>query len=421
MGNNKKRKKASKKKKRRALKIIIVFCTFIILLGVLGYFYLLGFTNNSKLGKGKINTKKAEAGEPVNILVMGVDIGDPNSKEASDPKRTDTMLVVNYNPKTKEINIVSVPRDTRVTVNGKKMKINSAHAVNGVNGAIDAVENLLGIEINNYVKVDYEGFRKIIDAIGGVEMEITRNMNYDDPSQNLHIHFQKGTTVHLDGKKAEEFFRWRKNNNGTGLADGDLGRIENQHKFMSKVIEKVKSPSIIPKIPNILSTIPDYIETDMSPEEIIKYGYAVTKGDNSNINMITLKGEAKYIGNISYFIYDREKNRDIIYTLKTGSTLQNNAEVDKSEIKIKVLNGTKVNGLAANCQKKLKEMGYNNIVTGNGERRDFTKIRLKKDSSISTEEIENYLNIANIEKNLQSDENFDIIILLGKDFANDIN
>ncbi len=136
---------------------------------------------------------------------MGVDIGDPNSKEASDPKRTDTMLVVNYNPKTKEINIVSVPRDTRVTVNGKKMKINSAHAVNGVNGAIDAVENLLGIEINNYVKVDYEGFRKIIDAIGGVEMEITRNMNYDDPSQNLHIHFQKGTTVHLDGKKAEEF------------------------------------------------------------------------------------------------------------------------------------------------------------------------------------------------------------------------
>ncbi|KOR24262.1 LCP family protein [Clostridium sp. L74] len=424
MGNNKKKKKSSKRKKRRTLKIIIVIFTFIILLGVLGYFYLLGFTNNSKLGEGKINTKKAEAGEPVNILVMGVDVGDPNSKEASDPKRTDTMLVVNYNPKTKEISIVSVPRDTRVTMNGKKIKINSAHAVNGVNGSIEAVENLLGIEINNYAKVDYEGFRKVIDSIGGVEMDITRNMNYDDPSQNLHIHFQKGTTVHLDGKKAEEFFRWRKNNNGTGLADGDLGRIENQHKFISKVIEKVKSPSIIPKIPNILSTIPDYIETDMAPEEIIKYGYAVTKGDKSNINMITLKGEAKYIGNVSYFIYDREKNRDIVYTLKTGSTSQNNntnTEVDKSEIKIKVLNGTKVNGLAANCEKKLKEMGYSNIVTGNGERRDFTKVRLKKDSFISTQEIENYLKIPNIEKNLQSDENFDIIILLGKDFANDIN
>lgn len=425
MGNNKKKKKSSKKKRRRTLKIIIVFFTFIILLGVLGYFYLLGFTNNSKLGEGKINTKKAEAGEPVNILVMGVDVGDPNSKEASDPKRTDTMLVVNYNPKTKEINIVSVPRDTRVTMNEKKIKINSAHAVNGVNGSIEAVENLLGIEINNYAKVDYEGFRKVIDAIGGVEMDITRNMNYDDPSQNLHIHFQKGTTVHLDGKKAEEFFRWRKNNNGTGFADGgDLGRIENQHKFISKVIEKVKSPSIIPKIPNILSTIPDYIETDMAPEEIIKYGYAVTKGDKSNINMITLKGEAKYIGNVSYFIYDREKNRDIVYTLKTGSTSQNNntnTEVDKSEIKIKVLNGTKVNGLAANCEKKLKEMGYSNIVTGNGEKRDFTKVRLKKDSFISTQEIENYLKIPNIEKNLQSDENFDIIILLGKDFANDIN
>ncbi|EKS4343164.1 transcriptional regulator [Clostridium sporogenes] len=424
MGNDiKKKKKASKRKKSRSLKIIIILFSFIILLGILGYFYLLGFTNNSKLGEGKINTKKAEAGEPVNILVMGVDIGDPGSKEASDPKRTDTMLVVNYNPKTKNINMVSVPRDTRVTMNGKKIKINSAHAINGVNGSIAAVENLLGIEINNYAKIDYEGFRKVIDAIGGVEMDITRNMNYDDPSQNLHIHFQKGTTVHLDGKKAEEFFRWRKNNNGTGFADGDLGRIENQHKFISKVVEKVKSPSIIPKIPNILSTIPDYVETDMSPEEIIKYGYAVTKGDKSSINMITLQGEAKYIGNVSYFIYDREKNRDIVYTLKAGGTSQkdNNTEIDKSEIKIKVLNGTKVNGLAADCERKLKEMGYSNIVTGNGERRDFTKVRLKKDSSISTGEIENYLNIPNIEKNIQSDENFDIIILLGKDFANNRN
>ncbi len=424
MGNDiKKKKKTSKRKKRRSLKIIIILFSFIILLGILGYFYLLGFTNNSKLGEGKINTKKAEAGEPVNILVMGVDIGDPNSKEASDPKRTDTMLVVNYNPKTKNINMVSVPRDTRVTMNGKKIKINSAHAINGVNGSIAAVENLLGIEINNYAKIDYEGFRKVIDAIGGVEMDITRNMNYDDPSQNLHIHFQKGTTVHLDGKKAEEFFRWRKNNNGTGFADGDLGRIENQHKFISKVVEKVKSPSIIPKIPNILSTIPDYVETDMSPEEIIKYGYAVTKGDKSSINMITLQGEAKYIGNVSYFIYDREKNRDIVYTLKAGGTSQkdNNTEIDKSEIKIKVLNCTKVNGLAADCERKLKEMGYSNIITGNGERRDFTKVRLKKDSSISTGEIENYLNIPNIEKNIQSDENFDIIILLGKDFANNRN
>ncbi|MBD5638540.1 LCP family protein [Clostridium botulinum] len=424
MGNDiKKKKKTSKRKKSRSLKIIIILFSFIILLGILGYFYLLGFTNNSKLGEGKINTKKAEAGEPVNILVMGVDIGDPGSKEASDPKRTDTMLVVNYNPKTKNINMVSVPRDTRVTMNGKKIKINSAHAINGVNGSIAAVENLLGIEINNYAKIDYEGFRKVIDAIGGVEMDITRNMDYDDPSQNLHIHFQKGTKVHLDGKKAEEFFRWRKNNNGTGFADGDLGRIENQHKFISKVVEKVKSPSIIPKIPNILSTIPDYVETDMSPEEIIKYGYAVTKGDKSSINMITLQGEAKYIGNVSYFIYDREKNRDIVYTLKAGGTSQkdNNTEIDKSEIKIKVLNGTKVNGLAADCERKLKEMGYSNIVTGNGERRDFTKVRLKKDSSISTGEIENYLNIPNIEKNIQSDENFDIIILLGKDFANNRN
>lgn len=415
MGDNKKKRR----KKNTTAKILIVLFSLLILLGSLGYFYLLGFDKSSRAGEGEIKTKKAESGEPVNILVMGVDIGDPKYASKDTPKRTDTMLLVNYNPKNKKINIVSIPRDTRINMGGKKMKINAAHAERGINGAIEAVENLLGISINNYARVDYKGFRKIIDSIGGIDMEITRNMYYDDPGQNLHIHFEKGTVEHLDGEKAEKFFRWRKNNNGTGFADGDLGRIDNQHKFMEKVIEKFKSPAIIPKIPNILSTIPDYVDTDMSPEEIVKYGYIVSKSSSENISMSTLQGEAKYIQGISYFIYDREKNRNLLYTLTTGNSSSNEENsIDKSAVKIQILNGTKINGLASQCAEKLNQQGYTNISTGNNAKlREKSKILSNTDNNSLIREIENKLNISQIEKSTQSDNNFDIIIILGKDFS----
>ena len=125
------------------------------------------------------------------------------------------------------------------------------------------VEDLLGIQINYTVKIDYNAFRQFIDAIGGIEMEIERDMYYDDPSQDLHISFKGGTVEHLDGKKAEEFFRWRKNNDGTGLATGDIGRIENQHKFIQKVVEKCTGPSIVLKVPDIINAIGSNIQTNM--------------------------------------------------------------------------------------------------------------------------------------------------------------
>ncbi|GAA0747472.1 LCP family protein [Clostridium oceanicum] len=416
MGNKKRRSK-SNKGLSRLTKVIIVLIALIILGGTLGYLYLLGF-GPSKAGEGNINTKETVSGEPVNILVMGVDIGDPKSQSKNDPKRTDTIMLANYNPKTKKVNIVSIPRDTRIMLNGKHMKINAAHAVDGVNGSISAVENLLGVSINYYAKINYEGFRKVIDALGGIDMTITRNMHYDDPSQDLHIHFDKGTEEHLDGKKAEEFFRWRKNNNGTGFKDGDLGRIENQHQFINKVIAKFKSPSIVTKIPKIMSTVPDYVTTDMSPEDILKYGYIFSKLDSDKLNMTTLKGEAKYIGGVSYFVYDREKNRDLMYSIKNGDngSGSESKSFNKENFKIKILNGTNVSGLAATYSKKLQELGYSNIVVGNGPKRETTKMIVKQGSNISASEVQSKLNINNVQFYDQTSGNFDIIVYVGKDY-----
>ncbi|MBU3145557.1 LCP family protein [Clostridium sp. CF012] len=418
------REKKSKKRIVNHKKFLLGTLTFVVIAGVLIfggiYLYLASLNNGavdlskkditSKLSKGEVEQIVKDGGS-CNILVMGVDVGTPGAKNADDPKRTDTMIVAHYNADDKKISLVSVPRDTLVRINNKNQKINAAHAIDGVTGAVNAVEKLLGIRIDYYGKINYEGFRKVIDAIGGLDMEITRTMNYDDPSQDLSIHFKKGTTVHLDGKKAEEFFRWRQNNDGTGLADGDLGRIENQHMFISKVMEKIKSPSIVIKIPSILSAIQSSVETNMEASDIMKYGYIFATINKDQFSMDTVKGVDKKINGQSYLVYNEVKNKDIVLKLSDNKVLY----VDKSKLRIKIINGTKKSGLASDFSKYLVAKGYNKAEAVNGDTTSKTKILVyNSNSDIKTALIKDF-KIDNIEFLSSTQENFDIIVLLGED------
>ena len=162
-----------------------------------------------------------------------MDIGDVDIQGNKGIRRSDSIMVFNYNPNTKKAHIVSIPRDTLIEVDAyldtgeykKYWKINSAYVLGGEEEVITHVESLLDIDINYIVEIDYNAFRSVVDAIGGVEMTIEQDMFYDDDAQDLHINFKAGETVLLDGKKAEEFFRWRQNNDGTGLANGDLDKL----------------------------------------------------------------------------------------------------------------------------------------------------------------------------------------------------
>ncbi|WP_139904043.1 LCP family protein [Clostridium thermarum] len=300
---------------RRKIKSNLLFaclCLLIIFITAFGFgtSKLYQYLNKFSRGSSAVEPVKVEDdGQPVNILLMGVDIGDGSSSDKH--KRTDTIMLVNYKYSENKVNIISVPRDTLIQVNGKNEKINAAHVLGGVPWVIDSVEKLLDVKINYYGKVNYAGFRSFIDAIGGVEVDIDRDMDYDDEAQNLHIHFNKGQNVHLDGKKAEEFFRWRKNNDGTGFALGDLDRIENQHILIKSVFEKVSSASIILKIPKILEILPEYIETNMDGSDILKYGPALINVAPENMQIRTIKGDLQTVNGVSYFIYDEGKNNDI--------------------------------------------------------------------------------------------------------------
>ena len=401
---------------KRAILALILTIVVLIAIGATYAFSFVSSLNNNDL----ISAVKAKNNETVNILVLGMDIGDTKNTENTSARRTDTMMLLNYNPRTDYINIVSIPRDTLIEVenahdgNGNYIpywKINAAYALGGEEEVIEQVQDLLDITVNYLVEVDYAAFRNLIDAIGGVEMTIDRDMYYDDDAQDLHINFKKGETVLLDGQKAEEFFRWRKNNDGTGLADGDLGRIKNQQKFISKLIEKCTDPSIITRVPDILKAIKENVVTNMSGTDMVKYGLEMIS--NSGISMETLQGYNERIYGQDFLVVDPTYNERLLESLQITS------EVDNSEVKnkysIMVLNGTRVNGLAGNLKIELENLGYSNISVGNFDKTKESTI-LSNDKELK-KMLSDDTGIKHLSKNKEDEyQDYDAVIIIGEDY-----
>ena len=408
---------------KKILGVVAVILMVVVVAGSAAvYLYLDSFSKKKNTGnEAEAQPKAVKPGKPFNVLILGVDIGTVGSKNG--PKRSDTMIIVHYDPNSSEMSMVSIPRDTKVTINGSVEKINAANAYGGTELAVKTVEDLLDIDINYFVEINYEGFRKIIDAMGGIDVVIPYNMNYDDPAQNLHIHFTKGQSVHLNGQKAEEFVRWRKNNNGSGYAEGDLGRIQTQQDFMIKVIEKLKSPSTVLKLPYIMKILPEYVDTNMEPMTMLGLSKDLPKINASSIQKYTLQGDPKYIGGISYIIYKPEKNKEIIAALGIENVSDSTLEVDKSAIKIQILNGSNVNGAASKLRNALKKKGYNVVSIGNISGVDLNNSYIidKTLKQGNANAVASELDISHIEKKQDKLSKVDILIILGKDTENIID
>ena len=404
--------------------------SFLIIMTVSGtciYFYLNSFSPESKNNSSDQSftmPKQVKTGEPINVLLLGVDVGIVGSKNS--PKRSDTMIVFHYDPKTYEVSMVSVPRDTRVIIKGNPEKINAANAFGGPSMAIESVQDLLNININYYVTIDYEGFTKFVDTIGGIDVVIPYNMDYDAESQNLHIHFKKGQSIHLDGKKAQEFVRWRKNNDGTGYAEGDMGRIKTQQEFLIKIIEKIKSQSIILKIPAIIKMLPQYIKTNIEPIAMLNLSKEIPKININSMQKFTLQGENKTIGGLWYFVYAPSKNADIVSLLggKVKLADENNKTINKN-IRVQILNGSGIAGISLKVKQELEEKGYTVVSTGNisGVKFISTHIVDKTLEANNAKKIASELNIDNnnIKKDQDELSKVDIVVILGLDKNNTIN
>ncbi len=211
------------------------------------------------------------------ILIGGTD---------TDGTRTDTILLCALDTKAGTADIMSIPRDTRAYMaNGKVHKINAAHN-KGIDRMLAEIENTVGFVPDRYCIIDYAAFAAVIDAIGGVTVDVGMDMDYSDPSQDLEIHLKAGEQL-LDGEKALQYMRFR-----SGYPDADLGRIRAQQKLIAEVARKLMSPRslrLLPEIPGILRQT----ETNLSLAETIKLAAKAFSGwQAGNVTIRTLPGKA---------------------------------------------------------------------------------------------------------------------------------
>ncbi len=232
---------------------------------------------------------------------------------------TDFMMLCQYNPNTGEASLMSIPRDTYVDKASSDGKINSIYSYKYQDKVVKTVSDLTGVEINHYLIFDAKILKKVVDAIGGVTVYVPINMNYDDPVQNLYIHLNKGTQK-LTGNQAEQFVRFRKNNDGSGYANGDIGRIAAQQSFIKAFIQQMLKPENLAKVMDIAKIVIDGTKTDMTIDVIEEYIDELVVFKMDKMRVETLPGIGKYMkgpdGLVrSFFVHDEEKTKEVVQKL----------------------------------------------------------------------------------------------------------
>lgn len=249
------------------------------------------YDNNERVTFPDIFNKKKR----INTLILGTD---------GSGQRSDVIIIMSADLKEKKIKMLSIPRDTRVIIDGHYQKINAA-LLKDEKYVMRKITELTSIPLDYYAVVNFKGFRNIVDIVGGVDFYVPTNMYYSDPYQNLYIDLKKGIQ-HLDGEKAEQLVRYRRYENG------DIGRIRVQQDFLKALMKKTISFKNLDKIDDIIKEVFNNTKTNIEFNDIIKYINNIKMFKSENINMYRLPGDCREINGVSYFIHDEDKTIEII-------------------------------------------------------------------------------------------------------------
>ena len=225
-----------------------------------------------------------------NILICGTD---------GDGTRTDTFIIAHLEANDHTVALLSIPRDTPVaTGNGGLMKINSVYAGGGADGMqrlAVRLNALLGFPVDGYVLVDLEAFKKTVDLVGGVDFDVPQDMNYEDASQSLYIHLQKGMQ-HLDGEQAMGLVRFRK-----GYASQDIQRTQVQQQFLKALAKQCLSVSSLTKLKAFADIFAEYVTTNLTTGNMVWFGKELLACDFDSMQAYTAEGEGAMINGASYY------------------------------------------------------------------------------------------------------------------------
>ena len=303
-----KRRKIAQRQRRMKLLFLSIFIAAISLVFYVGFDF-----NNQQAAKNSSaqvenskskNFLSAKDNERINIMLMGVD------ERKEDVGRSDTLMVASLDTNEDKISLLSIPRDTRVKIKRHGYdKINAAYAYGGESLSQSTVENFLGIDIDHYVIVSTESFAKMIDAIGGVDIDVEKRMFYEDPwddNGGLVIDLKPGLQ-HMNGETAITYVRYRDE-------EGDAGRVRRQQNFMRACLDKLSSPKIVMNLPEILSEARKAVKTDLSVGEMIEIATALKNSEENHDGLKTgiVPGHWLYINGVSYLVPDIERLEEVV-------------------------------------------------------------------------------------------------------------
>lgn len=297
-----------------------VICTLLVILAALsvGAAFRLYTLMNAGAEEIKKTIKYDKQHGTLNLLVLGLD-------EVEDINRSDTIILARVDIDRKKASVMSIPRDTRVSIKGQKQqqKLNHAYAFGGLDLLRDTVVNLTGVPVNYYLILNYASFPKIVDAVGGVEIDVAKRMKYSDKAQKLYIDIQPGKQ-HMNGEQGLKYVRFRMD------ALGDVGRMQRQQQFAKAFLDKVLSPAILPRLPELIELVLSEIRTDIPVKTAIQLAGQLKDMKKSDIRFFTMPGGAAYIGNVSYWIPDLQTTSTLLNPNSSPASEKENLSAERS-------------------------------------------------------------------------------------------
>jgi LCP family protein required for cell wall assembly len=235
------------------------------------------------------------------------------------------MLLMGIHKGTGAVSLLSIPRDTRVAIPGQSGndKFGHSFAYGGVDLTIATIRDFLKIPVHYYVVADWQGFIRVVDALGGVDLYVEANMNYEDPYANLKIHLKKGFQ-HLNGQQAGQYVRFRHDEMG------DIGRVGRQQKFLKALASQAIRPVNIIRLPQIMKILGESVQTNLTPWEFRQVFMAIPSLKNNKIQSDMIPGDFANIGGVSYWAPDLGETRKVVERLFIAPP-QPNAAVDEKK------------------------------------------------------------------------------------------
>lgn len=344
----------------------------------------------------------------INLLVVGLDYNhDHRGIIYTKGARTDTMMVASIGDQAQFLNVVSIPRDTYVPISesGGYDKINAAYSYGGIKQSRETVSGFLGVPIHYYVIVKVHGAKKIIDALGGLPIDVEKDMDYDDNWGNLHIHLKKGPQI-LNGEQAVGYARFRADE------EGDRGRIRRQQQVIRAVLRRLKDPSIVTKFKSLAEAVKETLETDLTVEQMIDLAMLYRNFDQGQMRAAQIVGDDDMVGEAMVIVpYDAENQKTVRRLLK------DDIDLALKDVRIRILNGTDESNLGNLIADEMNLEGFNVV-----------KVEMAESRAVKTTEVSEHIQNPRVRKKLRDlfpdavfresttpGKDFDITITLGKD------